>query len=84
MSCEAQVFKGIGAAQYAALIVKAKAAGIEIAGTSGHASKDGATVSWGYDIAAETLTLTCTGKPWWASCQAVSEELAKLVKEATA
>lgn len=80
MACAAQVFSGVNADQFCALQAKANGQGLAITGNQGSVSHSGVTVEYSYDSTAETLTLTCTGKPFIASCGMVNSRLHDLVE----
>jgi len=50
---------------------------------SGTASHSGATIDWSYDPPTQTLSITCTSKPWYASCDLVNGKLTELVESVT-
>lgn len=74
-----QVFSGITPAQYAQLVEKVSAAGIEISGTSGRASKMGVDVAWNYSEESQQLELTCLHTPFFVSADEVNAKLRELV-----
>lgn len=79
-----QVFQGITLEQYARLVAKAKAAGIDLNGNSGTASKFGAEISWNYAPAAQELTLQCLKHPFFMSDADINTRLHSLVTESLA
>jgi hypothetical protein len=80
-SCEAQRFDGVTETVWRAVIGRVSAGlGIAIDGPQGARSKDGFTVSWDYRASSEELTIQCTGKPWWAPCGKVNDEIRDLVE----
>lgn len=79
-----QVFSGISPAQFATLTVKAKAAGIDLGGNSGTASKFGVGVSWNYSPEAQQLTLQCLSTPFFVKPEEVNAKIQALVKESLA
>lgn len=74
-------FSGVTAAQYARLIDRAKAAGIEISGNSGTAQKFGATIAYHYEPEAQHLRLECTKTPFFMKTSDVYARLRLLVNE---
>ncbi len=76
-----QVFEGIGPEQYARLAEKARAAGIELNGPSGTASKFGVEVSWNYVEASRQLTLHTLKTPFFVSAADVDAKIQSLVKQ---
>jgi hypothetical protein len=75
------LFNNITPAQYAALITKAAASGISIAGNSGTASKYGVEVAWNYSPDARQLTLQCLKTPFFMSAADVHTKLQSLVEQ---
>ena len=78
--CPAQTFTGVTQDQFNSLLEKAAAAGIAISGNSGSASQQGITISWNFDLAAQTLTLECTGKPFIVPCGTINSKIHDLVE----
>jgi hypothetical protein len=76
-----QVFSGISPEQYAKLTVKAKAAGIDLGGNSGTATKFGVEMFWNYAPEAQELTLQCLRTPFFVKPEEVYAKLQALVKE---
>jgi hypothetical protein len=76
-----QVFSGITPEQYAKLAAKAQAAGIDMSGNSGTASRFGVEVAWNYVPAAQELTLHCLRTPFFVKPQDVYAKIEALVKE---
>jgi hypothetical protein len=72
MACAAQHFTGISPERFAALSQKAKGSGIDITGDSGTTTKFGVTVTWTYDPQAQELTIQCTEKPFFLSCDDIN------------
>jgi hypothetical protein len=81
---EPQVFKGITPDQYAKLAEKARAAGIELSGNSGTASKFGVEVTWNYLPADQVLTIQCLKAPFFMSTADVDARIQKLVQDSLA
>ena len=79
-----QVFQGITPDQYARLVAKAKAAGIDLNGNNGSASKFGAEIAWNYDPSAQELTLQCLKHPFFMSAADIDTRLHSLVNESLA
>jgi hypothetical protein len=77
----AQVFGDVTPVQYARLVAKAKAAGIELSGNSGTASKYGVEVAWNYAPETLELTLQCLKTPFFVSAADVNAKIQALVKE---
>lgn len=79
-----QVFSGVTPVQFAKLIEKGKAAGIEISGNSGQAGKLGIEVAWNYSEDTQQLELTCLRAPFFVSADDVNAKLRTMVSEALA
>lgn len=82
ISSSPQQFSGITPEQFAKLTQKAKAAGIEINGNSGRASKMGVEVEWNYSSEKQELVLTCLRAPFFVSQNVINTKLHALVSEA--
>ncbi|HZB88811.1 MAG TPA: hypothetical protein VE291_09160 [Terracidiphilus sp.] len=78
------VFSGIAPEHFAALSAKAGAAGINIAGDSGSATKHGVQVRWNYDSAARQLTLEVLKTPFFITAADVYARLGALVQQSLA
>lgn len=76
-----QVFNGVTAAQYERLVDKAKAAGIELSGNSGTASKFGVEIAWTYIPETQVLTLHTLKAPFFMKTADVDAKIQGLVKE---
>ena len=81
---EPQVFTGITPDQYGKLAEKATAAGIELSGNSGTASKFGVEVTWNYLPTDQVLTIQCLKAPFFMSKADVDHRIQKLVHESLA
>lgn len=79
-----QVFSGITPAHYAQLTQKARAAGIDLAGNSGTASKFGVEVAYNYAPETQQLTLHCLKAPFFVSAADVEAKLRSLVEQSLA
>lgn len=79
-----QVFSGITSEQYAKLVAKAQAAGIDMSGNSGIASKFGVEVAWSYLPAMQELTFKCLNTPFFVKPQDVYAKIQALVEETVA
>ena len=77
-----QIFDGITPAQYELLVHKARAAGIEMKGDSGRASRMGVEVEWQYSPEKQELTLTCLRTPFFVSAEDVNARLRAVVNAA--
>lgn len=79
-----QVFHGVSRSQFGRLTEQARAAGIEMNGNRGRASKMGVEVEWNYSEEREELVLTCLETPFFVSVNQVDEKLRSLVNAAIA
>jgi len=79
-----QVFSNITPEQYANLAAKAQAAGIDMSGNTGTASKFGVEVAWNYSAATQELTLQCLRTPFFVKTEDVNAKIQALVKETLA
>ena len=78
-----QVFQGIEPGQYAKLVEKARAAGIDLAGNSGTASKYGVEVAWNYAQESRQLQIHCLRTPFFVSVADVNAKIRALVESTT-
>jgi hypothetical protein len=76
-----QVFSGITPGQFAKLTAKAQAAGINLSGNRGRASKFGVEIEWKYSAETGELTLQCLDTPPFVKPEAVNAKIRALVKE---
>lgn len=79
-----QVFTGIEPEQYAKLMEKARAAGIDLAGNSGTASKYGVEVAWNYSPESRELSIHCLKTPFFVTAEDVNAKIRSLVESARA
>jgi hypothetical protein len=79
--CAPQVFTGVVPEQFAKLTAKAKAAGIDLNGNNGSATKFGVKVAWTYSPDSLQLVLQCLHKPFFVSGDDVNAKLQDLVKQ---
>jgi hypothetical protein len=79
--CNPLNFSGITPARFTALTAKAQQAGVPISGDSGTASQMGVTVTWNFDPAAQTLTIQCTDKPFFISCDTINGKIQDAVNQ---
>jgi hypothetical protein len=79
-----QVFNGVTPDQYARLVEKAKAAGIEINGNTGSATKFGVEIAWNYTPATQELTLQCLKTPFFMNASEVNTKIHSLVEQSLA
>ena len=76
-----QVFSGVTTEQFAKLTAKAQAAGIDLHGNSGKASKFGVDVAWNYAPETKELTLHCLSTPFFVKPADVDAKIKALVTE---
>lgn len=79
-----QVFSNIGPAQYATLVTKAAAAGLDLSGNSGTASQFGVEVAWNYSPEAQQLSIQCLSTPFFMSAESVNARIKALVEQTVA
>ncbi len=79
-----QIFQGITPDQYARLVEKAKAAGINLEGNSGSASKYGVEIAWNYAPASQELSLQCLKTPFFMKAADVDARIHSLVTQSLA
>lgn len=77
-------FSNITPHQFSTLTTKARAAGIELNGNSGSASKFGVEVAWNYVPATQQLTLHCLRTPFFMKLADVNAQMRALVESTTA
>jgi hypothetical protein len=79
--CATQVFGDISSEQFACLVDRAKAAGMQIDGNSGTTPQhNGVSVAWEYDPVAKTLSIQCLSLPFLVSCGAANSQIHGLVE----
>jgi hypothetical protein len=71
-------------AQFDLLSQRASAAGIALSGTSGSATKDGITLAWTYNAAAQTLMIQCTDAPSFVPSSMIASRIQSLVTSSLA
>ena len=67
--------------QFAKLTARAQAAGINLGGNCGRASKFGVEIEWNYSAETGELTLHCLDTPLFVKPEAVNAKILALVKE---
>ena len=80
MACDEITFDGIDGVLYGKLLHQAIAANAIFDGLTVHF--EGVALDWNYDAAAQVLHVTCTKKPFYASCDLVESKLRELVAKA--
>lgn len=79
-----QIFPNIVPAQWAKLLQKANAAGMQMSGNMGRATRMGVEVAWNYSEPLQRLELTCLRSPFFMSADDVNEKLRGMVNETLA
>ena len=79
-----KVFTGVTPDQYARLVEKTRAAGIELSGDSGTASKYGVEITWNYSPATQELTIQTLKTPFFMSANHLDARIQTLVRESLA
>jgi hypothetical protein len=79
-----QVFAGITRAQYEILVEKIKAAGFDVTGDSGTATKYGVEIAWNYSPATLELSFQCLHVPMFMTVASIDARIQALVHEALA
>lgn len=69
------LFRGITRAVFKRLRRKAKRSGIAVLQPRGEAVRDGVTIEWEYDAAAEVLKVECVRAPFWIDRAAIQGRL---------
>ena len=82
--CAQQIFSGIMPEQYASLLEKAHANGMDLNGNSGIATKFGVEVAWNYSPGTKQLTFQCLRAPFFVKPEDVNAKIQALVKETLA
>ncbi len=78
-ACPQIVATGINPEKYQTLLATAKAQGLDLTGQTGSTSYQGLDFTWTYDIAAESLTIQCTGKPIFVPCSMIESRIRALL-----
>lgn len=79
--CATQTFNSVSPAAWSCLKAKAADAGFPINSDAGSQSAQGFTISWAYDPAAQTLQITCTNSPFWATCSLINGKIHDLIEK---
>ena len=79
MSCAAHVFADVTDAHFDRILAKVTKAGLRVEGHAGEAKKAGFSVRWHFEPHAQRLTLQCTGRPFFISCEQVRDGMCRLV-----
>ena len=78
-ACATQTFSNVPIAAWDRLKAKAASAGFSISSDSGSHSAGGLTVQWNYNASAETLSITCTDRPWYLTCSMINGKIHELI-----
>lgn len=78
--CDKIELEGIDPALYGKLLHQAIAADAEFIGLTVYFQ--GVRLAWNYDEPSQTLHITCTKKPFYASCELVEKHIRELVAKA--
>ncbi len=76
-SCPAITIEGVPQSLYDKLLSEATAAGAIFAGTKAYF--DHCEFDWGYDAPSQTLSVTCTKKPFFIDCATIEQKIRELV-----
>jgi hypothetical protein len=79
MGCAKQTFTQFGESNFECLKQKALSIGITIDSNHGQDSKNGITMSWTFDPAAQTLELQCLDKPFIVPCGTINGRIHDVV-----
>jgi hypothetical protein len=81
VACDALKYSGVDASKWARAKDTAKSQyGVSIDSDSGEMSQKGFTLQWTYDPGAETLSIRCTGKPFFIPCGTVNGRIEDVAK----
>lgn len=78
---EGHIFKNVSPGKYGRLQEKARAAGIEMQGSSGSAAKFGAEVAWNYNPDSQELTLQVLSVPFFMKEEDIEARMRALVEQ---
>ena len=80
MPCPEITFEGIDQALHDKLLAEANAGGVKFDGDK--ATVSGMELDWNYDAESQVLTVTCTKKPFFITCERVQSTIEGLVAKA--
>jgi hypothetical protein len=81
-SCEAHLYDGVTPEMLACLSEQVQSAfGLSLDGDQGTATAMGTTLSWDYQRATQQLTVTCSAKPVFLSCDTIYGHLGSMLKK---
>jgi hypothetical protein len=80
MACQEITIEGVDTVLYGRLLSQATAAGAQFDGI--RASIESLEFDWNYDAAAQVLHVTCTKKPFYATCSEVESRIRDLAAKA--
>jgi hypothetical protein len=78
--CPTITVEQIDQALYDKLLAEATASGGTFSGST--AIIHGCTFDWNYDAASQTLTATCTRKPFYFGCDEIASKIQQIVAQA--
>jgi hypothetical protein len=81
---KSQIFSNIAPEQWAKLMQKANASGMEMSGNCGRANRMGVEVEWNYSEQLQQLELTCLRAPFFMSADDVNAKLRDMVNQTLA
>jgi hypothetical protein len=81
-SCEPHLYSDVTPEMLACLSESVQSAfGLSLDGDQGTATAMGTTLSWDYQRGAQQLTVTCSEKPMFLSCEMIYEHLGSMLKK---
>lgn len=80
MSCNEFIIEQVTKDRYAMLLAMASENGVAISGTQ--AMAHGCILTWNYYEASQSIHITCTEHPWYASCAEVESKIREIVAKA--
>ena len=72
-------FDGLTPDHYNDLLAKAQSQGLQITGDSGSTSYQGIDFTWQYDSSSQSLTITCTEKPFFVPCSMIEQKIREVL-----
>jgi hypothetical protein len=78
-ACAAQTFSDFPPDRFARLVTKAASEGVSIEGPTGSFTHAGATVTWNYDAANQSLTVQCVKAPLFPGCGSINASIHSLI-----
>jgi hypothetical protein len=74
-ACAMLSYNGVTPTAWQCGIKTAADYGVAITTNVGSATASGFTIAWNYDPGARTLSIQCTGRPFWAPCSTVNGKI---------